>query len=126
LLVPKDSALKSADELWRRDKIEEPLICLPEAESPTREFQEWLRQHRIDWFPAIEANSVDSMEAYVAAGLGLGVSLAIPGKTLAAGVRPLPLAGFPAVSLAALWRGRKTPLIETFLDEMQRRAKGLA
>ncbi len=29
LLVPAQSPLTSAEELWKRDKIEEPLICLP-------------------------------------------------------------------------------------------------
>src|ERR1700722_3531874 len=33
LVVEKNSPLKSAEELWRRDKIDETLICLPEGES---------------------------------------------------------------------------------------------
>ena len=33
LLVEKSSRLKSAEELWRRDKIAEPLICLPAPEA---------------------------------------------------------------------------------------------
>ena len=123
LLAPKTSALKSADELWRRDKIAEPLICLPAAESPTREFLEELQKRGVDWFPGIEASSLEMMEVYVANGLGIGVSVAIPGKTPDA--RTLALAGFPPMVIGAMRRGRKTPLIETFLNEMQRRAKKL-
>jgi hypothetical protein len=37
----------------------------------------------------------------------------------------LPLPGFPPVVIGAMWRGRKTPLIEAFLAESQRRAKRL-
>src|SRR5580698_8854155 len=32
LVVPKESKLARAEELWARDKIEEPLICLPATE----------------------------------------------------------------------------------------------
>src|SRR6516162_1363157 len=38
LLVGKDSPLKSAEELWKRDKIDESLICLPAHESLTKDF----------------------------------------------------------------------------------------
>jgi DNA-binding transcriptional LysR family regulator len=39
----KTAASRSAEELWRRDKIDEPLICLPAAENIPRIFQEQLR-----------------------------------------------------------------------------------
>jgi DNA-binding transcriptional LysR family regulator len=123
LLVPKDSRIRSAEELWRRDKIEEPLICLPAAESMCKTFQDELQKRRVDWFPAVEASSVDLVEAYVASGLGVGVAIAIPRKNLSPKVRALPLAGFPPLVIGAMWRGRKTPLIEIFLTEAQKRAK---
>jgi DNA-binding transcriptional LysR family regulator len=123
LLVHKESRFRSAEELWRRDKIEEPLICLPAAESFCKKFQDELQKRRVDWFPAIEASSVDLIEAYVASGLGIGVSVGIPRKNLSPAVRTLPLEGFPPLLIGALWRGRKTPLIDSFLTEAQKRAK---
>ena len=126
LLVEKNSGIRSAEELWRRDKIDEPLICLPAAENVPRIFQEQLRKQGVDWFPSIEASSADLIEAYVANGLGIGVSVAIPKKPLPAGVGALPLNGFPPVVIGALWRGRKTPLRETFLNEVKWRARRLA
>jgi DNA-binding transcriptional LysR family regulator len=126
LLVEKSSGIGSAEELWRRDKIDEPLICLPAAENIPRTFQEQLRKRGVDWFPSIEASSTDLIEAYVANGLGIGVSVAIPKKPLSAGVGALPLNGFPPVVIGALWRGRKTPLLETFLSEVKWRAQRLA
>jgi len=125
LLVEKGSGIRSAEELWRRDKIDEPLICLPAAETVSKIFQEQLQQRGVDWFPGIEASSVDLIEDYVAGGLGIGVSVAIPRKGSSSRVRALPLEGFPPVVIGALWRGRKSPLIETFLAEAQRRAKQL-
>ncbi len=125
LLVGKGSAIKSAGELWRRDRIDEPLICLPAAESLSKKFQEELQKRGVDWFPAIEASSVDLIEDYVAGGLGIGVSIAIPRKNSPPRVRALPLEGFPPVVIGALWRGFRTPLIEAFLAEAQKRAKEL-
>jgi len=82
-----------------------------------------LQKRGVDWFPTIEASSVDLIEAYVASGLGIGVSIAIPSKNLSPAVRALPLEGFPPLVIGALWRGRKTSLIDTFLIEAQKRAK---
>lgn len=123
LLVEKNSPIKSADELWRRDKIDDPLICLPTGESICKKFQDELQKREVDWFPAIEASSIELVEAYVASGLGIGVSIAIPRKSPSAKVRALPLDGFPPLVIGALWRGRKTPLIEIFLTEAQKRTK---
>jgi DNA-binding transcriptional LysR family regulator len=125
LLVGINGGIKSAEELWRRDKIDEPLICLPMAENLSKKFQEELQKRGVDWFPNIEASSVDLIEAYVANGLGIGVSVAIPRKISSPKVRALPLDGFPPVVIGAMWRGRKTPLIEAFLDEAQQRVKRL-
>ncbi len=125
LLVEKNSGIQSAEELWRRDKIDEPLICLPAAENIPRTFQEQLRKRGVDWFPSIEASSTDLIEAYVANGLGIGVSVAIPKKLLPAKVLALPLKNFPPVVIGALWRGRKTSLLEMFLSEAKLRAQRL-
>jgi DNA-binding transcriptional LysR family regulator len=125
LLVPKNSAVKSAEELWRRDTIDEPLICFPPGEPLSRNFQAQLNKLGVDWFPSIEAGSADLIEAYVASGLGIGLSAAIPKKIFSPKVRVLPLAGFPPVVIGALWRGRRTPLLEVFLEEMQLRARQL-
>jgi DNA-binding transcriptional LysR family regulator len=126
LLVEKDSDVKSAEELWQRDRIAEPLICLPQAESITKIFQEQLRRRGVDWFPSIEASSAELIEAYAGNGLGIGVSVAIPGKALSSKVRALPLAGFPQIVIGVLWRGRMTPLLEAFLEEIKSRAKKFA
>lgn len=125
LLVEKSSGIRSAAELWQRDKIDEPLICLPTGENVPRIFQEQLRRRGVDWFPSIEASSTDLIEAYVANGLGVGVSVAIPQKPLPARVCALSLDGFPRVVIGALWRRRKTPLLEAFLNEVKLRARRL-
>jgi DNA-binding transcriptional LysR family regulator len=123
LLVEKGSPLKSAEELWRRDKIDEPLICLPGPEALTKNFQAKLFDLGVEWFPTMEASSADLIETYVAGGLGIGVSVSVPGKALQKNVRALALAGFPTAVVGALWRGKKSPLLEAFLDMAKARAK---
>ena len=122
LLVEKNSKIKSAEELWQQDKIDEPLICLPAHETLTKNFQEKLATLDVEWFPTMEASSADLIETYVANGLGVGLSVQVPGKPLPKTVRCLPLPGFPVVLVGALWRGKKSPLLEAFLDMAKQRA----
>jgi DNA-binding transcriptional LysR family regulator len=123
LVVPSKSPLTSAEELWKRDKITEPLICLPASEAISRNFQQGLNKRGIDWFPSIEINSVDAIETYVANGFGIGLTVSIPKTKMSPKVRPLPLTGFPQVILGALWRGKPSPPLRTLLDELQARAE---
>jgi len=126
LLAETGSAVTSAEQLWKRDKIEERLICLPPATALCKNFQQKLAELGVDWFPSIEASSVDLIETYVANGLGIGVAVAIPKKALPPNVRALPLRGFPPVVVGAMWRGRLTPLLQAFLEEMKLSAQRLA
>jgi DNA-binding transcriptional LysR family regulator len=126
LLVKTGSGLTSAEQLWQRDKIDEPLICLAASEGLGRNFLAQLGERGVDWFPSIEASSVDMVETYVASGLGIGATVAIPGKALPPGVCALPLPDFPPVAMGVMWRGKTTPLLQAFLDELKARAKRLA
>ena len=78
LLAETGGAVTSAEQLWKRDKIDERLICLPPGAPLCKNFQQKLAELGVDWFPSIEASSVDLVEAYVANGLGIGVAVAIP------------------------------------------------
>jgi DNA-binding transcriptional LysR family regulator len=125
LLVESSSRISSAEQLWKRDKIEEPLICVPGSDALSKDFLARLGQLEVEWYPGIEASSVDLVETYVASGLGVGVSVAIPGKAPPSNVRALPLKDFPPVKLGALWRGQRTALLQAFLDELRLRASRL-
>jgi DNA-binding transcriptional LysR family regulator len=125
LLVEKNSSITSADELWKKDKIEEPLICLPAVEPICKHFQDGLLRLGVDWFPGIEVSSLELIETYVATGFGIGVVVLAPKPKLNPGVRLVPLPGFKPVVVGALWRGKSSALLQAFLDEMQVRAKRL-
>lgn len=124
LLVPKSSRLRSADDLWQRDRIDETLISLPANESISRNFQDGLGKLDVDWFPGIEVSSLDVVEAYVSNGYGLGLTVIVPGAPLRADLRVLELPGFPPITIGALWHGKLTTITQAFLHELQERAKG--
>ena len=123
LLVPKSSRVTAAEQLWQRDKIEEPLICLPAAEAICKNFQQGLARLGVDWFPSIEVSSLDLIETYVANGFGIGLSVQVPQAKLSLNARVVPLPDFAPVVLGVMWRGKTSALSQAFLDEMRLRAK---
>jgi DNA-binding transcriptional LysR family regulator len=123
LLVPKTSKLKSAQELWERDPIEESLITVPSNEFISRAFQAGLTKLEVDWFSRIEVSSVELVQTYVANGYGIGVTVGVPQMKLRPQVRVLPLDGFEPVKFGALWHGGKNPLLDTFLKIVQATAR---
>ena len=120
VLVLRKSGIRTAAELWQRDPIEEPLICLPSSESITARFRAGLNAHHVDWPVTIEASSLDLVTAYVANGYGIGVSVNLPEVVKNPRVRVLPLDDFSPLEIAALWLGSPTPLVRMVLDEARR------
>ena len=108
LLVPINSRIESAAQLWAQGLVEEPLITLPGFDL----FQKQLRHLKVDWPPAIEAGSLELTMQYVANGYGIGVTGDLPAIAKHRKVRALPLPGFPPLEIACLWLGKPTPLVE--------------
>ncbi len=125
LLVSKNSGIKSAEELWRQDKINERLIALPPNEILCKEFQQRLARLGVDWFPSFEVSSLDLIEIYVLNGYGIGLSVRVPDAKFSAELRVLPLPDFPPLRVGVLWRGKPGVLTQTFLDELRKRAAGV-
>jgi DNA-binding transcriptional LysR family regulator len=121
LLVNKQSKIKSAQDLWKRDPIDEALICLPPTESIPRQFQQELGQKGLEWQPRIEVSSLSLIETYVAYGYGVGLYVDIPRYAYSPKIRVVRLGDFSKVVLGAVWPGKVTPVITAFLEEMQAR-----
>lgn len=119
LLIPKRSKLKSADELWQRDRIDETLITVPSNEAISQAFAEGLARRKIDWFSGIELSTVDLVQTYVEQGYGIGVTVAVPKTKYRPRVRALPLEGFDPVTFGVLWQGRRTPLLDALLHALE-------
>jgi DNA-binding transcriptional LysR family regulator len=126
LLMPKNSPIKSVCELWKRDRIGEPLICLAPNEIICREFQQQLAKIGVDWFPSIEVSTLNLVTAYVKNGYGIGLSVQVPNAAFPSEVRAVPLPDFPEITFGAMWRGKAGPLAQAFVEELQKRAKHLA
>ncbi|MBI4325888.1 MAG: LysR family transcriptional regulator [Chloroflexi bacterium] len=123
LLVENSSRLRSAAELWQRDRIEETLISLPPNESICKNFQRGLSRLGVDWFTGIEVSSLDLIETYVSNGYGIGLTVQVPKTEFPPQVRPLPLPDFAPVTLGVMWMGKPNPLLQALLSEMQSRAE---
>lgn len=98
------------------------LIALPPNEAASLRFREYLHERDLDWPASIEVNTLELIATYVAAGFGVGVTLAVPGAPLPTGLRLLPLTAIPAVKLGAIWRGRLTPVQDLLLQGLRVRA----
>ena len=123
LQVHPKSGVKSAEELWARRKISEPLICLPESTGIVRGFFATLKKRRVSWPNVIEATSLDLVTRYVANGDGIGLNILVNPKARPRDVRVLPLAGFVPVTMGALWRGEPTPLVRAAIDGVRAYAR---
>ena len=123
LLVPKTSKLKSAEELWRRDRIEETLITVPSNQPIRRAFEAGLAKRKVDWFAGIEVSTVEMVQTYVANGYGIGVTMDVPKTKYHPQVRPLALGGFEPVTFGVLWQGRHNPLLDAFLKILEHAAR---
>jgi DNA-binding transcriptional LysR family regulator len=125
LIVPEGSGLKKAEQLWRMDRIDLPLITVPSTDPMCAMFQQELQRRKIEWFPTLELNSVDLVYRYVAEGFGAGLVPLVKDQKMPGGLRFVQLHEFPEVTYSALWVGKLSPLLETFMEEVRRVATGL-
>jgi len=125
LLVPVDSPIKSAEQLWKQDRIGQPLISLPTNEPIYKNFQEGLGRLKVDWFTSIEVSTVQLVECYVGKGYGVGLSIAIPNAKPGKNLRALPLEGFEPVTFGALWTGKPSAILQALIDTVQSLAESL-
>jgi len=131
-LVPKNSTFRSSAEVFEAlaggsgadgDPTPPPLVCLPANESLPRQFRELLAQRELEWPPAIEVNSLDLIEIYVASGFGIGLTFFLPGTRSTPNVRSLPISEMPPLTIGAFWRGKATPLIDALVQALRGRAR---
>lgn len=99
-----------------------PLIRPPADQSITRLFAKGMTSRGLHWPTGIEIGTLDLVLSYTARGFGIGVGVCAPNVTLPKGVTVHELKGFPALKVAALWRGKIGPLAA----EVLRRLKGMS
>lgn len=99
-----------------------PLIRPPLNLPIGRLFLKALNSKKINWASSIEIGTLDSIIAYCAHGFGVGVGVETPGRTLPEGLKVYKPSGLPELKVAALWKGRLSPLAEELLIEVRKRA----
>ena len=116
LLAPRAAKIRNVRDLWRDQLVTQPLIALPETETITRVFRQELRRLEVVWPTRFEVSTLDLVEAYVAAGFGIGLSVAVPGLPPPESSEVIRLPKFPELVVGALWRGKLSPPAQAFLD----------
>lgn len=131
-LVPPDSHFTSSNQIFEAlargsgdddEPTPAPLVSLPPNEALPRQFRELLARRELEWPPAIEVNSLDLIDIYVANGFGIGLGFHLPGSRARPDLRPIPITELPPLAIGALWRGRATPLVEALLSALRNRAR---
>lgn len=117
LLVPRQSGITVAAQIFEKDRINLPLVALEARDVISRTFQAALRQRGLEWLPSLEVGSLDLVLRYVMEGFGAGLVLNHPRFELPAEVQVLTLDDFPPLCFGALWSGRLSPLAEALLAE---------
>jgi DNA-binding transcriptional LysR family regulator len=131
LLAPRGAKIRSADELWQKGKVSEPLIALGPNELICQCFQQTLVKLGVSWLPTIEMDSLELIQNYVEAGYGLGLSVSRPeSKKSSAGIQVLELPGFPTLQFGLLHRSNLNAedggVKRAFLDEVRKQAARLS
>ncbi len=127
LLVHEDVEARGSAELLRCGAAgKHRLITLPQHERMPRLFSAELRKRKLLWPVSMEASSTDLVARYVAHGLGVGLAVDSPTAPLPANVRKLPLHGFPALPIAALWKGKLPEVPAMFLRLLEDRGRALS
>src|SRR5262249_30460549 len=117
LLVHKKSKLERAEQLWKRDKIEETLVCFSRSDPVHAYFQRGLEQLGAEWFCGIEVTSERLIQHYVANGYGIGLTVAVPGFKPPSQLRALPLSNFPPLVVGVAWSGKLSEIARQLLAE---------
>ena len=122
LLVHRKSKLTRAEELWKRDKIEDTLVSFPRTDPVHAYFQRGLERLGVEWFCGIEVTSGRLIEHYVASGYGIGLAVAVPGFKPHPQLRALPLAQFPPVVVGVAWSGKLSNIARQLMAELDTEA----
>lgn len=119
LVLPGSTTFRSLADCFHKGTPLQSLISLPADEVISKNFQAGLRRLGLAWSSTIEVTSLELIGIYTALGLGVGVSVALPGPRRKGGLRQLPLHKFPPLTVAALWTGDLSEIAKTFLSDVK-------
>jgi len=122
LVFPPGSSLPSLPSLLKSKEPRPPLIGIPPRDRATGLFQQAMNERGLRWDIAVEASSLDVVHACVNQGLGVGLTLDLPGDSIPPHLPKLRLQGFPRLEILALWRGKPDAITAEFLALVEKAA----
>jgi len=122
LFLPASVKIKSAEELWKHERVPHDLLSLPADETLSKLFQQTLAKKGVAWFPTMELTSLELIQIYVAEGYGIGLGAHVPQMKVRPGVRAMPLEDFPMVDFGFLWHGKMSCATAAIAEELEKRA----
>jgi DNA-binding transcriptional LysR family regulator len=125
LVVPQATTVRSVSDCFREGAPLQSLISLGLDEVISKHFHAGLRKLGLAWAPAIEVTSLELIDIYTSLGLGIGVSVAVPGSARKRGLRLIALRKFPPLTVAALWISDLSESAATFLADVKKLADRL-
>ena len=116
LITPHDDKIKGFSAIAKKsgDRIDKPLISLSSEHEINTIFQDELLKRKLIWNPTVEVTSLDLVSRYTKCGYGYGLTIDAPGIKIPAGLRKIPLRGFPALRLGLMFQGKLKPIAENF------------
>ncbi len=103
-----------------------PLLRPPADTVLARLFERGLQKRNLHWPVRMELRTADLALEYASRGFGIGVGHRIPKNRVPKGVTAMPLVGFPALVICAMWRGKPSALVEATLDGLREVAAGVS
>ncbi len=97
-----------------RSQIGEPLVSLSAEHALNAIFQRELEKRELVWEPRVEVSALELVANYVGRGYGYGLTIDAPGIEIPAGLRKIPLRGFPPLRIGLLFQGKLKPIAEQF------------
>jgi len=97
-----------------------PLIRTAAHTPIARLFAKGLGKLGVSWPSRIEVSTIELVDAYVSRGLGIGVSVRVPGVKFSKGITAIDLDDFPELRIAGLWRGKLHPLAAEVLEGLRK------
>ncbi|QTN31749.1 LysR family transcriptional regulator [Akkermansiaceae bacterium] len=104
---------------------EQALIRTSSRSSMARMFEKGLAKKGIRWPARMEVSSIELVEAYVSRGMGVGVTVKVPGVGFSKAVKTIELKDFGKLTIAGVWRGTIHPLAAEVLAELRRVASSI-
>ncbi len=120
LLVPAESKIKKFSDITAKavaGQIPLPLVSIPKNEPLAHQFNRGLAKRKMFWEASMEVSELELVQAYVAGGFGLGLTVDIPKKNWPKTIRKISLPkDFPPLTIGIQHTGDLKNVALSFVE----------